>query len=192
MQQRRRGKAIALERCMFVRAKPKSRFPRQLFKNRISFLQYRAEGFAGNMRAKSLPARATTPGDRLRCCAVALWHVIIMETPRLQSSRLVFCLSRCTLLCWFSWINTSTHIPGWRIEWERLTERERRERKKVAGCNGRCWMLMVGTSGSGADVISLVQMSCDQLTHLGQTLTPQMWPCRSKKRTPYTPENDAV
>ncbi len=113
------------------------------------------------MRAKSLPARPIMPGDRRRCCAVVLWHVIIMETPPSPELKAGLLSVQMHLLCWFSWINTSTHIPGWRIEWEGLTESERRERKKVTGCIGSCWMLMVGTSVSGADVIYLVQKCCD-------------------------------
>ncbi len=148
---------------MYVRFEQSRRvdFPGNYSKNRISFLQYKGRRLCWQHESEISPSQgnnARRPPEMLCRSSLTCNHYGNTPSPELKAGLLSV---QMHFLCWFSWINTSTHIPGWRIEWEGLTESERRERKKAAGCIGRCWMLMVGTSVSGADVIYLVQMSCD-------------------------------
>ncbi len=192
MQQRRREKQSLWRDVCSFRAKPKSRFPGNYSKNRISFLQYKGRRLCWQHESEISPSQgnnARRPPEMLRRSSLTCNHYGNTPVSRAQGWSSV-CPDALAMLILMN--NTSTHIPGWRIEWERLTERERRERKKVAGCNGRCWMLMVGTSGSGADVISLVQMSCDPADTPWTNSHTTDVAMSIKETNAIHPENDAV
>lgn len=180
---------------MYVRFEQSRRvdFPGNYSKNRISFLQYKGRRLCWQHESKISPSQgnnARRPPEMLRRSSLTCNHYGNTPSPELKAGLLSV---QMHLLCWFSWINTSTHIPGWRIVWERLTERERGGRER------RWQVAMVGVGCLWLAHLDLAlvwflwsKWAAIQLTHLGQTLTPQMWPCRSKKRTPHTPENHAV